>query len=197
MPTLSAIRALDFIESLKSKEMNYQRRVKSVSAIVTPGRHRVRARPCLRHGPLVPPLRSSQYHEGRRTLRSARLACSIYRIEHRSFPLDLASRKDHGANRSLFGTLPDSFHNHCHERPRAGRRSGIELPPRSLSLPNDVSRSSPRRARSARVDAGLAGSASAARPGRKIRSRGTRPVVMSPRRFATARSRLEPAGEAG
>jgi hypothetical protein len=148
--------------------MNYQRRVKSVSAIVTPGRHRVRARPCLRHGPLVPPLCSSQYHEGRRTLRSPLLACSIYRIEHRSFPLDLASRKDHGANRSLFGTLPDSFNNHCHERPRAGRRSGIELPPRSLSLPNDVSRSSPRRARSARVDAGLAGSAAAARPGRKF-----------------------------
>lgn len=43
MPTLSAVRELDFIESLKSKGMNHQCHVKSVNAIVTRGRNRMRA----------------------------------------------------------------------------------------------------------------------------------------------------------
>src|SRR5579872_1143827 len=41
VPTLSAVRELDFIESLKSEGMTHQCRVKSVNAIVTPGRHRM------------------------------------------------------------------------------------------------------------------------------------------------------------
>ena len=43
MPTLSAVRELDFIESLKSKGMTHQCRVKSVNAIVARGRNRMRA----------------------------------------------------------------------------------------------------------------------------------------------------------
>jgi hypothetical protein len=39
LPTLSAVRELDFIESLKSEGMTHQCRVKSVNAIVTRGRH--------------------------------------------------------------------------------------------------------------------------------------------------------------
>src|SRR5579863_3949641 len=39
VPTLSAVRELDFIESPKSEGMTYQCRVKSVNAIVTRGRH--------------------------------------------------------------------------------------------------------------------------------------------------------------
>src|SRR5579872_3964108 len=45
VPTLSVVRELDFIESLKSEGMNHQCRVKSVNAIVTRGRHRVCAQP--------------------------------------------------------------------------------------------------------------------------------------------------------
>jgi hypothetical protein len=41
VPTLSAVRELDFIESLKSKGMTHQCAVKSVNAIVTRGRHRM------------------------------------------------------------------------------------------------------------------------------------------------------------
>ena len=41
VPTLSAVRELDFIESLKSEGMTHQCRVKSVNAIMTRGRHRM------------------------------------------------------------------------------------------------------------------------------------------------------------
>lgn len=58
-------------------------------------------------------------------------------------------------------------------------------------------RSSPLRARSERVAAGLPGSASAARPGRRFEVAEPRPVVMSPRSFATVRSRLDPVGGDG
>jgi hypothetical protein len=43
VPTLSAVRELDFIESLKSKRMNHQCHVKSVNAIVRRSRNRKRA----------------------------------------------------------------------------------------------------------------------------------------------------------
>jgi hypothetical protein len=45
VPTLSAVRELDFIESLKGAGMTHQCRVKSVNAIVTRGRHRMCAQP--------------------------------------------------------------------------------------------------------------------------------------------------------
>jgi len=41
VPTLSAVRELDFIESLKGAGMTHQCGVKSVNAIVTRGRHRM------------------------------------------------------------------------------------------------------------------------------------------------------------
>jgi hypothetical protein len=45
VPTLSAFRELDFIESLKSGGTTHQCGVKSVNAIVTRGRHRMCAQP--------------------------------------------------------------------------------------------------------------------------------------------------------
>jgi hypothetical protein len=45
VPTLSASRELDFIESLKGAGMTHQCGVKSVNAIVTRGRHRMCAQP--------------------------------------------------------------------------------------------------------------------------------------------------------
>lgn len=55
VPTLGAVRELDFIESLKSKGMNHQCRVKSVNAIVTRGRHRMCAHRCSKDGPFARP----------------------------------------------------------------------------------------------------------------------------------------------
>ena len=45
VPTLSAFREPDFIESLKSGGTTHQCGVKSVNAIVTRGRHRMCAQP--------------------------------------------------------------------------------------------------------------------------------------------------------
>jgi hypothetical protein len=55
VPTLSAVRELDFIESLKSKGITHQCRVKSVNAIVTRGRIACALNSCFKDGPFVRP----------------------------------------------------------------------------------------------------------------------------------------------